>query len=420
MKPEKHMSRLKLAILLGLIFTTTQLLSGCAVAQSFMPTETPTSTATSLPTATALPTATPTPTEVPFFVDATVMSLNQQVPILLYHRFIPDDETKNAITFINLSEFRNELQALYDNGFSLVSLKSWMDGTYLVPPGRKPLIITLDDFWFADQIYVGEDGIPSAFSGMGVLWQFSQEHPDFGFSAAGFSNMGDKYYGDRQIGNRFFYGDNLDAMYLKLGQTIAWALENGVEPYNHLVLHPLLSKTDDKDIQWQIEENDRLTRYYLEKAGRADLIPLLGNMIALPYGEWPVTYSGIDILKNYRNQEGEPVEAIFEAYLLSDAQLTPSVYSPEFDRYNIARITESAYMIQWIVEQANNLPSAQTCQLGPLQQEQVADQVVIQGLISNALSSGSCAEGVYHVGGLIFIARDGSVVPHTPPIIAAQ
>lgn len=420
MKPEKHMSRLKLAILLGLIFTTTQLLSGCAVAQSFMPTETPTSTATSLPTATALPTATPTPTEVPFFVDATVMSLNQQVPILLYHRFIPDDETKNAITFINLSEFRNELQALYDNGFSLVSLKSWMDGTYLVPPGRKPLIITLDDFWFADQIYVGEDGIPSAFSGMGVLWQFSQEHPDFGFSAAGFSNMGDKYYGDRQIGNRFFYGDNLDAMYLKLGQTIAWALENGVEPYNHLVLHPLLSKTDDKDIQWQIEENDRLTRYYLEKAGRADLIPLLGNMIALPYGEWPVTYSGIDILKNYRNQEGEPVEAIFEAYLLSDAQLTPSVYSPEFDRYNIARITESAYMIQWIVEQANNLPSAQTCQLGPLQQEQVADQVVIQGLISNALSSGSCAEGVYHVGDLIFIARDGSVVPHTPPIIAAQ
>ncbi len=382
-----------------------------------MPTETPTSTATPLPTSTPLPT--PTPTEVPFYLDAAVMPLNQQAPILLYHRFIPDWEAKPATTFTWLSEFKNHLQKLYDSGFSLVSLKSWIDGTYLVPPGKKPLVITIDDFWFADQIYISEDGTPSPYSGIGVLWWFAQEHPDFGFSAAGFSNMGDKYYGDWQIGDKFFYGENQDAMWLKLGQTIAWAIENGVEPYNHLLEHPMLSKTADKDIQWQIEENDRLTRYYLELAGRGDLIPRLGNMIALPFGEWPATYSGIEIIKKYQNQEGKPVEAIFEAYLYADKELTPSAFSTEFNRYNLARLTASEIMTQWLMQQAPDLPDAQSCRLGPLAQDQADDQAVIQGLISAAIQSGSCFEGAYHVGEQIFLARDGEVAPYSPPSIIA-
>jgi len=85
------------------------------------------------------------------------------------------------------------------------------------------MIITMDDFWCADQIYIEENGTPSEYSGIGVLWQFAQEHPDFGFSVAGFSNMGDKYYGDVRLGDRFVYGGNEDAMWRKLGDTIAWA-----------------------------------------------------------------------------------------------------------------------------------------------------------------------------------------------------
>lgn len=398
-----------------------QILSGCSVVESFLPTETPTTTPTPLPTATPLPpTPTPTPTEVPFYLNATVMALDQQVPILIYHRFIPDDVVKDAITYTNLSTFRKDLETYYASGYSLVSLRSWLDGTYVTPVGRKPMIITMDDFWYADQIYIEENGTPSEYSGIGVLWQFAREHPDFGFSAAGFSNMGDKYYGDVRLGDHFVYSGNKDAMWHKLGDTIAWAIENGVEPYNHLFQHPLLSITADKDIRWQIEENDRVTRYYLKLVGREDLIPQLGNIIALPYGEWPSTYTGINILKNYKNQEGEPVEAIFEAYLFADKQLTPSVYSPDFDRYNLPRLTASEIMTNWLVEQKDTIASAQYCQLGPLQEEQAGDAEVISGLITNALSNGNCAEGVYHVGEFIFIAQDGSVVPHTPPTIPAN
>lgn len=403
----------KISTLLIIGLATLIIVTGCSPVQSFMPTETPVDTAT--PAATFTPAPTATPTEPPFFLDATVMSFDQQAPILLYHRFLPDGDDKNATTFIHLSEFWRQLQALYDNGFSLVPLSSWIDGTYVVPPGRKPLIITLDDFWFADQIYINEDGTPSKFSGIGVLWLFSQEHPDFGFSAAGFSNMGDKYYGDRQIGSHFFFSENMDAMWLKLGGTIAWAIENDVEPYNHLLLHPQLSKTADKDILFQVQENDRLTRYYLTLAGREDLIPRLGNMIALPFGEWPSTQSGINILKSYVNPEGRPVEAIFEAYLLSDKQLTPSIYSGEFDPFNIARITVSPYMIEWVVSQAGELPAAQSCQLGPVKEELGADSQIVEGLILNAVSTGACPEGIYHVNGLVFLARNGQVLPHTAP-----
>jgi hypothetical protein len=387
------------------------LVSGCTLVESFMPTATPTLTPTPLSTATPFPTPTltPTPTKVPYYVEATVMALDQQVPILLYHRFITDGVEKDAITFTHLSAFRNDLQTLYDSGYSLVSLKSWLDGTYVTPAGRKPLIITLDDFWFADQIYLEADGTPSEYSGIGVLWKFAQEHPDFGFSAAGFSNMGDKYYGDARLGERFVYGGDLDAMWLKLGQTIAWSIENGVEPYNHLFQHPLLSITEDAHIQWQIEENDRVTRYYLKQAGREDLIPQLGNVIALPYGEWPTTQRGINILKNYKNQEGAPVEAIFEAYLFADKILTPSVYSADFDRYNLPRLTASEMMTQWLVEQSENITSAQACQLGPVEQELENEPAVLQEQILNALNSGACPEGVYHVNGMIFIAQGGKV-----------
>ncbi|MEL7591995.1 MAG: hypothetical protein AAGU17_11960 [Anaerolineaceae bacterium] len=160
-----------------------------------------------------------------------------------------------------------------------------------------------------------------------------------------------------------------------------------------------------------------MTRYYLKQAGREDLIPQLGNVIALPYGEWPTTQRGINILKNYKNQEGAPVEAIFEAYLFADKILTPSVYSADFDRYNLPRLTASEMMTQWLVEQSGNITSAQACQLGPVEQELENEPAVLQEQILNALNSGACPEGVYHVNGMIFIAQGGKVNAYQAPQI---
>jgi hypothetical protein len=380
-----------------------------------MPAETPTPTLTA-PTNTAAPptpTVTPTPTEVPFFVDAIVWTGEINAPILIYHYFGRDNEEDIPSTWTRFKNFENQLQQLYDNGFSLVPLRSWIDGSFIVPEGRKPLVLTIDDFWRSDQIYVDDDGTPSPYSGIGILWRFSQEHPDFGFAASGFSNMGDKFFSDTLLPAEQRYirvsADNSPIWRDKLSTAMVWALENGVTPYNHLFTHPKLDITMPQDIQYQLAENDRVTRFYLTRVGREDLIPTLGNIIALPFGIWPATSSGVLVLKNYKNPEGLPVAAIMEAYNLDAAKLTPSVFSENFDRFKINRITASDSMIQFIIDQKDEIPSALICQVGPIEEEMASDPLAIRDAIAATIAARDCPEGVYNIYGVIFDARGGIV-----------
>ena len=235
----------KLSILvIGIYFI---LLSGCGLIPTPVPTATATATATFLPTNTAIPptpTITSTPTEVPFFVDATVWSGEVKAPILIYHYFGRDNEADIPTTWMRFEDFKKQIQILYDNGFSLVSLDDWLSGKFVVPEGRKPLILTIDDLWRADQIFIDENGNPSQYSGVGILWRFSQNHPDFGFAVSGFSNMGDKFFADTLLSSEQRYirvsDDNSNIWKDDLSKAMVWAIENGVQPYNHTYTHVML------------------------------------------------------------------------------------------------------------------------------------------------------------------------------------
>ncbi len=392
--------------------------TGCSIVNGFRPTPTATSTATPEPTSTPVP-PTPTPTEVPVYAEAMYFAGDLQVPILIYHRFFPDHFGPNTAVKMQLSEFSRELQAFYDSGFSLISLKSWIDGSFIVPPGRKPLILTIDDVWQGDTLFIQPDGNPSPLSGIGLLWEFSNAHPDFGFHVAVFSVMGDKFFPDKQVGDRFLISDGQDwnskLWRQTLGNTIVWALENGVEVYNHTLLHPDLSVHPDSIINPQLWGNDRVLRERLSEVGREDLIPSLDNIIALPEGRWPATESGKEIILSYKNPEGKPVKAVMEAYNLDAKQFTPSYFSENFNPYAIPRITASAMMIDFIVENKELVPTARTCQLGPMREGEQENPDVLSNLILNAIRSGACREGVYHVNGFIFLIRDGLVTIHSTP-----
>ncbi len=418
--PKDFMNK-KLRLFLLVCAFSGSLLTGCSVVQSFVPTTTPTATAVA-PTPTLIPptpTITPTATEVPFFVTATYFTGDLQVPILIYHRFFPDQFGPTTSTEMQLSEFKNELKTFYDNGFSLVSLKSWIDGTFIVPEGIKPLILTIDDGWSGDQLFINADGTPSDLSGIGILWNFSREHPDFGFHIELFAIMGDKYYADKQVEDRFLISDGQEwfspLWRQKLGQTIAWAIENGVGVYNHTLTHPDLSKTENAEIQRQLLENDWVVRDLLDEVGREDLVGKLDNLIALPEGKWPSTNSGKNIVLNYKNPEREPVIAVMEAYNLDAAQFTPSYFSEGFNPFAIPRITATPSMTSFIVENKDLIPTALTCKLGPLDPNQANDSVTLIDLIRNAVLSGNCGEGVYHVNNYIFLAKNGEVTVHYAP-----
>jgi peptidoglycan/xylan/chitin deacetylase (PgdA/CDA1 family) len=381
------------------------LLAGCGTPLFAKPTPTP--TITPLPSSTPLPTATPTATPEPYYIPANVWSGNLQAPILIYHRFGNDDH-ENTSMWVNQSTFKKQLQELYDAGFSLVSLSSWLDGTFSVPEGRKPLILTIDDGWSADQIYINADGTPADYSGIGMLWQFAKDHPDFGFAVSINVIMGDKQYADLRIGD-WNYVSESDAWKTKLSETIVWAIENGVEVFNHTYTHVDLSATDPAGIKYQVQKNDEAMRGFLALVNRTDLDEKLGNVIAAPQGILPSTQAGMDVLIKYKNPEGKPVAAILAAYNANEALLTPSVYSAGFDRWNLPRTTATEYSIDWVISMKDEIPSMGKCQLGPTQESAASDAAALQTLITTAVTSQTCPEGVYQVNGFIFIARDGSV-----------
>ncbi|HEX5265795.1 MAG TPA: polysaccharide deacetylase family protein [Acidimicrobiales bacterium] len=52
--------------------------------------------------------------------------------------------------FVTVGEFRSILDQLYANGWTLVDIHRAVDGTVMVPPGRKPLVLSEDDVNYYD------------------------------------------------------------------------------------------------------------------------------------------------------------------------------------------------------------------------------------------------------------------------------
>ena len=107
-----------------------------------------------------------------------------------------------------VSEFKNMLPQLYERGFILYSMADIKkDKEILLPPGKKPLVISIDDVCyydymkndgFADRLVVNEKGEVACevrtpegetivtYDGdvMPILDQFVKEHPDFSYRGA--------------------------------------------------------------------------------------------------------------------------------------------------------------------------------------------------------------------------------------------
>ncbi len=381
------------------------------------PTNTPTPVYLT-PTQTKTLQPTPTKTPVKIQISATVWEQNPLVPIITYHQFPPPGITQSSMDGrkISLGDLRASLQSLYDSGFSLVSLEDWLAGNLTVAPGRRPLILTMDDLFFTNQILLGGSGKPKPDTGIGVIWQFYQEHPDFGFHLALFAILGDKFYPfDPQYSSETQYlGRNSES---EFAQTIVWCLENDALVFNHTFLHGYLSNTiytvTMSEFIHQLRQNDDRLRYYLKLAGREDLIPLLGNVIALPGGAEPQTESDWASLRAYKNPEGLPVQAVLAIYSPFSPPTTykyfTSPYDPGFNKYNIPRIVATLYNIQYLVYHHTEFPAAQSCMIS-LEESRAQDDLYLIEQINAAIQSGACPAGSFFLNGKLFDA-------HTSPIV---
>lgn len=355
-------------------------------AESTMPTP---ATAT-ISTPETIPSATVAPTKEQSYLSATVWSKDPIVPVLTYHQF--QEHGISGATHVRLDDFRAELESLSEAGYTLVPLGRWLDGDLRVPAGKRPLIFTMDDLFYRNQIRFLPDGMIDPASGLGMAYEFSQVHPDFGFSWALFSNLGDKPYIDEQNP-------------LILADAIVWCIDHGAMVYNHTYTHALLTETSPTGITWELSANDTELNHLLELAQRPDLIPKLGNILALPFGRWPRDAAAENSLINYRNPSGVQIQAIMNIDYIYRPTYLVAPYMPEFKRWDLPRIVATVDAVDFYAKNAANAPTAQSCELGPLQLDRsgVANYVAEQ--IDQAIQLGRCPPGIYATGQYVFRAQ---------------
>jgi peptidoglycan/xylan/chitin deacetylase (PgdA/CDA1 family) len=187
------------------------------------------------------------------------------VMILMYHVIGSSKESTWAQTTAN---FRRDLEMLYERGYSLLSLKKFLDNNIDTPAGRTPVILTFDDSYSGHFRYlVEEDGMKKIDPecAVGVLLDFGKQHPSFGHTATFFINNNPPF------GQKEFWQE-------KLQELVSLGFEIG----NHTLTHPKLGKLSSLEVQKELAGLARLVE---------ETVPgYKVDTLALPYGLSPQNY----------------------------------------------------------------------------------------------------------------------------------
>ncbi len=328
------------------------------------------------------------------YITATVWSSDPVVPVLAYHQF--QEHGISGPTQVRIDDFNRELQDLYQAGYVMIPLQSWLEGNLQVPAGKRPIVFTMDDLFYHNQIRFSPDGSIDPTTGLGASYAFSQAHPDFGFHWALFMNMGDHPYdspSDPQA----------------LAQAVIWCLEHGALLYNHTFTHAVLTKTSPAGVTWELSANDTVLGRVLTQAGRTDLLSGLGNIFALPFGRWPRDPLSLSAITNYKNPAGVAMQAIMDIDFIVRPRTMPAPYSPGFNREDIMRMVATTQAVDYFVPHASDVPVAQSCKLGPVDPAQAGNSSYLASQISQAVQSGACPQGVYATDHYVFRASASKV-----------
>jgi len=357
------------------------------------PSSTPPPVQNTTPTNTNIPDVLLLPTQTPFYVTASVWQTDPVVPILLYHRFKTNRPSTSNI--VSRLDFQDELEKLYASGYVTISIERWLAGDLRVPEGKRPLVLSMDDLFYRNQIVLTSNGTPSDQTGLGLAWKFSQEHPDFGFHWALFANLGDKPFGD---------GETLAERDIQLANVIVWCLENDAMVYNHTYRHVRFKYTNGLGVTAELKSNDLSLRRLLTLVNRQDLISKPGNLFALPAGQWPRTKDAQTALYGYKNPERKPLQAIFDVDFIARPNFMSAPYTKKFDRWKLPRMVADLPAVKYLTEKKDAIPAAQQCEVGPLDESHAGDAKYMGGQVLSMVQSGKCPAGVYAMENFVFRA----------------
>ena len=198
---------------------------------------------------------------------------------------------------------RRDLERLYKLGFRPINITEYLSGDFNLPPGASPVILTFDDA-HPTQVALRADGTLDPNSGLGILKEFSDKHPDFPPKAV------------------FFVLPQLWGQSDQAAKKAELIKSWGGEIANHTITHPNLAKLNDEKVKEELAGSFKL------------LEPLQGNAeyLALPLGVSPKNKA---LLKSF-NHQGKDYQ--MKAVFLVGANPAPPPSSDKFNPTRIPRI----------------------------------------------------------------------------------
>lgn len=233
---------------LALLAAMAALGTGCGGAQPAVPLASEaTAVASPGPTATHPPSPTPSPSDAPTReptrrpTDATEPELTDEraaqlgvnelgrVLVVEWHKIQDADGRWGN----SLATFRAQLRVLYERGYRPVSASEFIEGTFPVPAGTTPVLLTFDDS-YKEHLYFGPDGsTPDPDSVVGILQAMEAEDPSWRARAV-FSFYWPYPFRetDREL----------------IERKLRYLVDNGFDLANHTYTHDDLSELSDADV----------------------------------------------------------------------------------------------------------------------------------------------------------------------------
>ncbi len=280
-----------------------------------IPTEEP-----SAPTAEAATVPVPTPTPVTLTDDQIAHYRPNElgrIPILMFHGFTHDAQYTDNWT-VTFDQFRDILQWLYERNFYMVSMADMINNEISAPPGKHPVVLTFDDASSRQfRLMKSDDGTltPAPDSAVGVMEAFFAEHPDFGRGG---------FFAVLPI-NCFRY----DGEETTCEERLTWLDDHGYEIGNHTWDHLNLADVSDATLIDEVGS----TKVWIDERVKGD--GNLGNVLVLPYGNFPGYDWQIQMLKDGFTYDGQQIILAGIVSVEGGASASPS--SGKWTRWNIAR-----------------------------------------------------------------------------------
>ena len=237
-----------------------------------------------------------------------------EIMIIVYHGL----HEYNPGTYDRLtSEFKNDLQMLYDRGYRLISMADLINNNIRTPKGYTPVVLSFDD------------GLPSAFSmieledgtlapkpgtAVYIINNFYEKNPDFGRTAIFFVNgRPEPFNGAGTLEERFQF-----------------LIEHGYELGNHSYSHAFFSRHNAQSLQRDMGLLDQMLRRYAP-----GFEPLV---MAYPYSVRP----RCELFRYVLNGEYNGVPYSYAWALRVGNTGSPAVpYHINFDPFNVSRVVAS-------------------------------------------------------------------------------